>query len=157
MARRPQSSQGPSDPPASTAPRAPLRCGHVDVATTLLQGRAAGSVPPKPQPVSPVASKAHPRVLRPGSGSSCSHRPPHKCPWQLMCNNQVCERLNKRACPKEHTLGPRLMPYTALADTAMGVARHVCAVWGRRTGKGSSPAGTLRAGAVWHLQDQGKP
>ena len=35
------------------------------------------------------------------------------------------EKLNKRACPR-HTLGPRLTPYTALADTAMGVARHVC-------------------------------
>ena len=33
--------------------------------------------------------------------------------------------MNKRVCPR-HTLGPRLMPYTALADTAMGVARHVC-------------------------------
>lgn len=50
------------------------------------------------------------------------------------------------------------MPYTALADTAMGVARHVCVQSGAGgRGRGSSPAGTLRAGAVWHLQDQGKP
>ena len=69
------------------------------------------------------------------SGNLCSHRTSTQVSMATLCvitkahrhPESPClgERLNKRVCPR-HTLGPRLMPYTALADTAMGVARHVC-------------------------------
>lgn len=59
--------QGPSRRQRVRRPRAShCRCGHVDVATTLLQGGGGGGCSTKLTCPHQVAQQAHPRVLRPG-------------------------------------------------------------------------------------------